>query len=261
VYELGVTLYMMLAGRLPWGEEDAAGSRLDPQALPRPSGKALSRVVMRAISTRPEQRFANAGSFRDAVVEAAAAKSTPELPRTTDAEPIIPRPEDSETNSAASLTVEGPMLPMSTRTTQPVSIRHRSSRLPWLAVAAAAVLGVGGATAYNHFDSAARLPAAGSSSQLPQGPASPPSGLQAAPLPSQTATNGAPGPSSSPSAASSVSSAASGRPVANGSARGVSSARPGTKPAASSSAKTATPPAGTSTPPPPSADVYYIDRR
>ena len=267
VYELGVTLYMMLAGRLPWGEEDAAGSRLDPQALPRPSGKALSRVVMRAISTRPEQRYANAGAFRDAVVLAADAKSTPELPRTTDAEPIIPRPEDSETDAAASITIEAPMIPLSSKTTQPVSIRARS-RLPWLAVAAAAVLGVGGATAYSRIE-ASRGKEAGSASP-PQAPASSspplasgaPSALSAPP--SQVSAQ-----SIASASASGASSSARVVPPNGSGPRGV--ARPGAgagslaKPSASnaSAGNVSASATGKAPSPPPSAsaDVYYIDRR
>ena len=255
VYELGVTLYMMLAGRLPWGEEDAAGSRLDPQALPRPSGKALSRVVMRAISTRPEQRYADAGAFRDAVVEAAAEKSTPELPRTTDAEPILPRPEDSETDAAASITIEGPMVPLSKRTTQPMSVRPRASRLPWLAVAAAAVLGVGGATVYNRIEAsrAAASAAFGPGAQSGAPVASAP------PLPSTAPTALA----SALAAASPSASARASAPSSSQRGAPQGGTKPGQRPTASaappSTVSSAKPPATAA--PSASAEVYYIDRR
>jgi len=262
VYELGVTLYMMLAGRLPWGEEDAAGSRLDPQALPRPSGKALSRVVMRAISTRPEQRYADAGAFRDAVIQAADTKSTPEITRTTDAEPIIPRPEDSETESSASITIEGPMVPMSTRTTQPVSLHARPSRLPWLAVAAAAVLGVGGATAYSRYD-ASHPQEAMSASPLASSPV-PPAPSNTAATTASNASTAAP-PSSVPGSASAqaptpppsvrgANGRNQGRPAASGSAGKSASSAAGASPPPSTAPKAAPSPSGTS-------DVYYIDRR
>ncbi len=256
VYELGVTLYMMLAGRLPWGEEDAAGSRLDPQALPRPSGKALSRVVMRAISTRPEQRYADAGAFRDAVVLAAEAKSTPELPRTTDAEPIIPRPEDSETDAAASITIEGPMVPLSAKTTQPVSIRARS-RMPWLAVAAAAVVGVGGATAYSRFASSRSDSA---STSPPQAPASgAPLIASAAPSTVLTTAAASSAPSNAPGQAPSARALSPNGSAPKGQAR-PQAAGSGTKPVASGG--TTAPSAKAPSPPPSaSADVYYIDRR
>ncbi len=252
VYELGVTLYMMLAGRLPWGEEDAAGSRLDPQALPRPSGRALSRVVMRAISTRPEQRYADAGAFRDAVVLAADAQSTPELPRTTDAEPAIPRPEDSETNAAASITIEGPMVPLSNRTTQPMSLRARS-RLPWLAVAAAAVLGVGGATAYSRIE-ASRAQEAVSTSP-PQAPASVLQSAAAAPTVSAGSTASAGSPIPPPSGAPSVRPASPNGSAPKGNARPGAGAKAGAAGASGSAKSPASPP------PSAAADVYYIDRR
>lgn len=66
VYELGVTLYLMLVGELPWSEERAFDERLNPLS-PRERGVAVpghvNNLLMRALSTRPEARPPSVGAF------------------------------------------------------------------------------------------------------------------------------------------------------------------------------------------------------
>jgi serine/threonine-protein kinase len=73
VYELAVVYYMMLVGRLPWGDENRVAERLNPKG-PRDVGvdvpTALSRALLSALSTRPEVRPASAREFEDAVFAA-----------------------------------------------------------------------------------------------------------------------------------------------------------------------------------------------
>jgi eukaryotic-like serine/threonine-protein kinase len=80
VYELAVTLYAMLTGRLPWDNAQSAATRLSPMhpdvagvALPR----ELSTVILRALSTRPEVRPESADAFADLVRRAAATSTDP----------------------------------------------------------------------------------------------------------------------------------------------------------------------------------------
>ena len=80
VYELGVVLYMMLVGRLPWGSEKNVTDRLNP-ANPRDAGADVSRtlatVILRALSTRPEVRPATAIELARDVAAAAGESSAP----------------------------------------------------------------------------------------------------------------------------------------------------------------------------------------
>ncbi len=78
IYELAVTLYAMLAGRLPWDELGDPEARLSPRSL-----RDLVEVpaeldveIRRALSTRAQNRPPTAVALRDAVQHAAGAAAT-----------------------------------------------------------------------------------------------------------------------------------------------------------------------------------------
>lgn len=70
IYELGVVLYAMLVGRLPWPEVTDPNARLNPVS-PAEAGvelpEALATTLMQALSTRPERRPPNVLAFVDKV--------------------------------------------------------------------------------------------------------------------------------------------------------------------------------------------------
>lgn len=74
IFELAVVLYVMLVGRPPWAKESGAAGRLHP-ANPEAHGVSLPRplvvLLMRALSTRPEDRPVSAGAFARDVRRAA----------------------------------------------------------------------------------------------------------------------------------------------------------------------------------------------
>ncbi len=102
VYELGVVLYVMLVGKLPWGPSENVGARLaplDPRGAGIDVSRSLAGAVLRALSTRPEVRQSSALAFAeeidqcllggDAETQPAATSTitveTPELPGGTGA--------------------------------------------------------------------------------------------------------------------------------------------------------------------------------
>jgi serine/threonine-protein kinase len=82
VYQLGVVLYQMLSGELPWPADNPAdaAARLSPRPPPGVP-PALAREVLRAMATVPESRPASADGFAASV--AAAAAGPEETPRST----------------------------------------------------------------------------------------------------------------------------------------------------------------------------------
>ena len=69
VYELAVTLFAMIAGRLPWDDDAEPDARLNPMRL-RDTVEvpaALDEAVARALSTRAANRPPDVASLRDAV--------------------------------------------------------------------------------------------------------------------------------------------------------------------------------------------------
>ncbi|MCB9563442.1 MAG: serine/threonine protein kinase [Kofleriaceae bacterium] len=96
VYELAVTLFAMLAGRLPWDDCADPEVRLNPISLATVAPglpAALDVEVRRALSTRAQNRPAGARELRDAVLVAAGRlASAVAAPRTTDAVRPAARP-------------------------------------------------------------------------------------------------------------------------------------------------------------------------
>ncbi len=73
IYELGVTFYMMLVGRLPWGSAESVSDRLAPKgpdAYEPAIGAAVARATLRALSTRPESRPESARAFAEEIEHA-----------------------------------------------------------------------------------------------------------------------------------------------------------------------------------------------
>ncbi len=140
IYELGVVLYTMLAGRLPWPEVTNPNARLNPVS-PEDAGvslpEALSTALMQALSTRTEQRPRKVSEFVESVKRAA--KTSPRTgPRVTAETSVHPPPLTPHRSEEAQV-IE--------------SVRPKRSLWPWMisaalfvALVAAVIVGVGLAT-------------------------------------------------------------------------------------------------------------------
>jgi len=107
IYELGVVLYAMLAGCLPWTESNDADARLNPH---RPSALGIQlpgtveTELLRALSTRPESRPASAREFLERVQIAADVNG--EGGQRTTADMATAAPGDRVTATAGAPTVD-----------------------------------------------------------------------------------------------------------------------------------------------------------
>ena len=76
IYSLGVVLYQMVAGRLPFTAETAGRLIMShvqetpppPQSINPAVSAAMSAIVLRAMAKKPDQRFASMREFRDAIL-------------------------------------------------------------------------------------------------------------------------------------------------------------------------------------------------
>ena len=150
VYELAVTLYVMLTGSLPWAATSGdASARLDP---PPPSAKgaevpaALEAALLRAMSTRPEARPVSVAAFARAVEDARRAPAVEQPRRTAGVAVTVPPPPMTPGEG-----VPDPLLASigarSTTGASFVSSAARPAQRTWLAalglVAVAGALGIG----------------------------------------------------------------------------------------------------------------------
>jgi predicted Ser/Thr protein kinase len=104
VYELAVTLYAMLAGRLPWADCADPEVRLNPAPLGAIVPDAVDVELRRALSTRAQNRPGSARELASTVLAAAGMASTPTSARTTTQVPLdlaAPKPAWFETGRGA----------------------------------------------------------------------------------------------------------------------------------------------------------------
>jgi len=210
IYALGVTLYEMLAGRLPFEPDEG----IDPdlalrrkhvdQQPPPPSTfypaitPRLDQIVLRALEKKPEQRYQTAAEFKQAIEELSAERPPTVLMTLPDSVPATtrlaavaetrPNPSAATAAPAASATAMSAgtsTAPPAARTPAPEIAREpaapapRSSRLIYLSIIMVLILGALGAAAVIF-----RQPTAGSEAKVESTPSPQPSASATpAPLP------------------------------------------------------------------------------
>src|SRR5262249_26104399 len=117
IYSLGILLYEMLTGRLPFTSDSEFGLMMAQiqQAPPPPSTfsphipLAVEQAIMRSLAKRPEARFQTAGEFREALTTATSASrsalqqqltSQPTRIAVSDAPTLVQKPSPKETRLA-----------------------------------------------------------------------------------------------------------------------------------------------------------------
>jgi serine/threonine protein kinase len=165
VYELGVTLYAMLAGRLPWDDAGDPESRLHPKKpsevgveLPAP----LESELLRALSTRAENRPASVRELEARIGAAVSAGGAGGPRRTLD----LPAAEQAGQLPARAATVSGGALPGAggPAPTEKVPRRSRWGTAAFALAAVGVASGVGafvGRLAWKDADAVAHAPDAG----------------------------------------------------------------------------------------------------
>lgn len=159
IYSLGVTLFEMLAGRLPFtpdanAQADVSLRHKHVNEMPPPPSTfypaippSLDQVVLRALAKRPEDRYQSAAEFKQAILalekSSAVTLPTKEAPRGYDTNFFAPATELLETSTTADGATVSTATNRSTAgpTPQPSPARpgaisappvRNSSKLPWL---------------------------------------------------------------------------------------------------------------------------------
>ncbi|HLJ06662.1 MAG TPA: protein kinase [Acetobacteraceae bacterium] len=198
IYSSGVLLYQLLTGERPFegGLSAIMHKALNteppwPSQLSVTAPPAFDVVVKRAMAKRPEERYASATAFLEAVRAALHAPSAPAE------EPVVS--EDEATMVAAPAPRSAPVTAAPAAAARPVSPApsapaKRSSPMPMIAAAAALVIVAGGGGAW-YFLSQPSAPSTGTPSTTTTASTAP-----AAPTPAPPAATPAPPPSSPTSA-------------------------------------------------------------
>ena len=148
IYSLGVVLYEMATGRVPFlGETDVAVALAhieempaSPRALNARLAPDLERTIMRALSKQPDMRFASAAELGQALRHESnsAAEATQRMP--VAAVPVpVPAPSAVARRRAAAAIPVASAAPVARRTTRPRT-RGASNSMVGLLVALAAIL-------------------------------------------------------------------------------------------------------------------------
>ncbi|HUH04082.1 MAG TPA: serine/threonine-protein kinase [Kofleriaceae bacterium] len=132
IYELGVLLYAMLVGRLPWTNISDPESRLNPKT-PRELGvelpHALEVELQRALSTRPESRPGSARELLDRIRAASGGVAGGQR-RTADLNaPAAPAPAPAYATGAPVF----PQQPHTTTPASPAAIQYQLGYAPTMA--------------------------------------------------------------------------------------------------------------------------------
>ena len=125
VYELSVTLYVMLTGALPWRKTEDATERMTP-SHPSQSGVAipepLAQVILRGLAAKPEARFASVAELARAVAVTAGGNADQGIAPTMLAPRAVtfaPPAAQSDPHAFASTTL-APQLPRAAGAVAPV---------------------------------------------------------------------------------------------------------------------------------------------
>lgn len=155
VYSLGVILYEMLTGMLPFeGPVYAILGQIMATEPPPPSqhradlDPRLEALVLKAMAKKPEDRFQSMAAFAQALGDYLRTDSVPVPPTATlrpATQPPRSQPDEPFTNldDATATAAETAPRPRAARMTQRQPARRRASPWPWVAAALVVVAGVG----------------------------------------------------------------------------------------------------------------------